>query len=91
MSSSPERPYEWLSERGLGFWLPPRGFGNGLPAAAWAQLADLAEGQLAAVLFALAEAKIAGYVAEVRGRPSGPVRYRLWGWTRCATTAPRTC
>lgn len=62
------------------FWLPPHGFGNGVPAGAWAQLADLTGDEMADVMFALAEHGIGGYAAEVRPalarRSEGP--YRLW-------------
>lgn len=68
--------------RGPMFWLPPGGFDNGIDASAWAELADLPEGEVAEVLFGLQEAGIAAYVAigqqARRGAGSGPVRYRLW-------------
>ncbi|MBF6066131.1 hypothetical protein IU500_34760 [Nocardia terpenica] len=64
------------------FWLPPHGFGNSLPARAWAILADLTEKQLETVLFALADARIAGYVATVHTTPlqhgDNTTAWRLW-------------
>ncbi|WP_020502531.1 hypothetical protein [Sciscionella marina] len=67
--------------RGAMFWLPDTGFGNGVPASHWAELADLPEGELAPVLFALFEADIGAYAA----RRHPPLRlpdahspYRLW-------------
>lgn len=66
-----------FSERGLMFWLPPHGFGNGRSATAWAELADLDEYEIATVLFDLAAAGIGGYVAEVHYGP-GTGRFRLW-------------
>jgi hypothetical protein len=61
------------------FWLPPGGFDNGLTASAWAEIADLTEDKLADVLFALAEADIAGYVAVPHpAAVQQPVSYRLW-------------
>lgn len=61
------------------FWLPPGGFGNGIGAQAWAELADLPEDEVASVLFTLAEAGIGGYVAVPRSlRGRFPVMYRLW-------------
>jgi hypothetical protein len=61
------------------FWLPPNGFGNSIGAQAWAELADLPEGEVASVLFTLAEAGIGGYVAVPRAlRDRSRVMYRLW-------------
>lgn len=66
------------------FWLPPNGFGNGVAATNWAELADLPERELAGVLFALAEAGIGGYVAvphisaAKRFQRTDPETYRLW-------------
>lgn len=59
------------------FSLPPGGFDNGVPAATWAEIADVTEDQLAEVLFALADADIAGYVAVPAGKPRS-AKYRLW-------------
>lgn len=83
MTSAPRNDRDFsLSLRGPMFWLPPHGFGNGVSAQAWAELADLAEDELETVLFALRNAGIAGYVATVRTRVLKPgdteVRYRLW-------------
>jgi len=74
---------DWSSVgRARMFWLPPGGFGNGLPATAWAQIADLTADNLAEVLFALTDAGIPAYVAESSRRPRGrsrqPTRYWLW-------------
>ncbi len=61
------------------FWVPPNGFGNGVGAEAWAELADLPEEELASVLFTLVEAGIGGYVAVPRAlRGRSPLMYRLW-------------
>ena len=69
--------------RGPRFWLPPNGFGNGIGASAWAELADLPEGELEAVMFEMTDARIAAYVAIPRAAPHpadphAPVMYRLW-------------
>lgn len=71
------------AERGQAFWLPPGGFGNGLPAAAWAQAAVLAASQLRPVLAALTEARIPAHVDVARGAKgfrdvSGSAGYLLW-------------
>lgn len=76
-----------FGDRGPMFWLPPHGFGNGIDASAWAELADLPEGEVAAVLFEMADARIAAYVAIPHptrrvGSPP-PVRYRLWVDSLC--------
>ena len=66
------------------FWLPPGGFGNGLTATAWAQIADLTEDNVAEVIFSLTESGIPAYVAALGRRPgtrAGGFRrtkYRLW-------------
>lgn len=84
MSVESHESHVGLPERGVMFWLPPGGFSNGVPAAAWAEIADLTEAQLAPVLFGLAEARIGGYVAIPAGAKSShrPPRYRLWVDTR---------
>lgn len=80
--SAPHQAGMNVSERGLMFWLPPGGFGNEIAASAWAELADLPEDELAGVLFALTDARIAAYVAVPRpvrkAATRGPRRYRLW-------------
>ncbi|GAA4618696.1 hypothetical protein [Saccharopolyspora hordei] len=76
MSSPHHEPDGGFGERGPMFWLPPGGFSNGLEATNWAELADLGEGQLADVLFTLADAGIAGYVAHPTGGRT--TKYRLW-------------
>ena len=58
MSSPHHEPDGGFGERGPMFWLPPGGFSNGLEATNWAELADLGEGQLADVLFTLADAVV---------------------------------
>lgn len=82
MSSSPEVPDPSFAHRGPMFWLPPHGFGDGIGASAWAEIADLADSELPEVLLALTEARIAGYVATVRTRAlkpgAGETAYRLW-------------
>lgn len=70
------------SERGEAFWRPPTGFGNGLPAAAWAIIVDLSERQTYRALAALAEAGIAALAdfapgADGRRDITGASGYRL--------------
>jgi hypothetical protein len=83
MSTSSEVPDPAFGYRGRMFWLPPHGFGNGISAGAWAELAYLTEDEVPAVLFALTDDGIAGYVAVLN--PQLHVRaddvsttYRLW-------------
>lgn len=82
MTASPAIPDPEHDARALMFWLPPHGFGNGVPARAWAILADLTEKQVYPVLFALAGAHIAGYVATEHAttlQPGDPgFTWRLW-------------
>ncbi|WP_174564444.1 hypothetical protein [Nocardia inohanensis] len=61
-----EIPDPWSSHRVAPHWIPARGLSNGLDARAWAVLADLDESQVYRVLFALSDARIAGYVLPVR-------------------------
>lgn len=68
------------------FWLPPGGFGNGVPATSWAEIADMGEDQLAEVLFALAR--------RLRRHPNRSARRRdvpAAGRHPCSTATPRTC
>jgi hypothetical protein len=71
-----------FNRRGRACWLPPRGFGNGIDASTWAEIADLTEDELPKLLFALTESSIAGYVAIVqpKGVEAGNTHivYRLW-------------
>jgi hypothetical protein len=84
MSSSYSSSDSSAAARGMMFWLPPGGFGNGLPATAWAQIADVAEEDLAEVVLALTDAGIPAYVAAPlpgarhRTRLRSRTRYRLW-------------
>ncbi|GAB3366187.1 MULTISPECIES: hypothetical protein [Amycolatopsis] len=73
--SAPHTPDPGYAGRGPMFWLPPHGFGNGISAQAWAEIADLTAEELPEALLALTEADIAAYTAAVRGRPG---YYRLW-------------
>ncbi|WIV59146.1 hypothetical protein [Amycolatopsis nalaikhensis] len=82
MTASPAVPDPAHGRRGLMYWLPPHGFGNGIDATAWAELTHLTDDELSRVLLALADARIAAYVAQLRHLPfagdDGPVTYRLW-------------
>lgn len=84
MSAPQSMPDPAADRRGVMFWLPPGGFGNNIPADAWAEIADLHEIDLATVLMSLAQAQIGAYVAEQHG-PLVRVHhgdrkkvYRLW-------------
>ncbi|MER5390372.1 hypothetical protein [Saccharopolyspora sp. NPDC002686] len=77
MSAPRHEPDHGFDQRGPMFWFPPGGFDNGVPASSWAELADIGADQLADVLFTLAEARIAGYVAHPAGRRATG-KYRLW-------------
>ena len=82
MSAPHDTPDPSVDRRGRAFWLPPGGFGNGIDASAWAEIADLTEDELPKVLFALTESRIAGYVAIVHAKPveagNTHIVYRLW-------------
>lgn len=83
MNAPRETPDHSIGRRGVAFWLPPHGFDNGLPAAAWAEIADLSEHELPTVLLALSEARIAVYAAIVHPRLADVIRddrsaYRIW-------------
>jgi hypothetical protein len=82
MSASHDIPDPSNDQRGRAFWLPPGGFGNGIGASAWAEIADLTEEELPKVLFALVESRIAGYVAIVQPKAveagNMQIVYRLW-------------
>jgi hypothetical protein len=66
--------------------LPPNGFGNGIDAAAWAEIADLPREELPGVLRALTHARIGAYAAPLRKGTRGPgargAVYRVWVDTR---------
>lgn len=49
-------------ERGAAFWLPPTGYGNGLPSTAWAQIVDLPARLTRPVLTALTAAGIPAHL-----------------------------
>lgn len=84
MSAPREVPDPSFRLRGPMFWLPPGGFGNGIPATAWAELADLTEDEVPPVMMELASADIACYVAvphrprDASRRYTNRARYRLW-------------
>ncbi len=84
MTGPQEVPDPGISRRGIMFWLPPRGFGNGVTVAGgWAELADIPESDVASVLFTLTEAGIGAYVADVHRlgqlpRMGDTVTFRLW-------------
>jgi len=62
--------------------LPPNGFGNGVDAEAWAEIADLTTNELARVWRALTDVHIGAYAAPLRKGTRGPgsrgATYRLW-------------
>lgn len=82
MTASPETPDPAHHDPGMMYWLPPHGFGNGIPAHAWAILADLSENQVGPTLFTLADAHIGAYVATEHITPMQPhdpaIVWRLW-------------
>lgn len=55
-----------FASRGLPFWLPPGGRGNGIPAEAWTMLVELDEADSTRAVAALSAARIAVYVSPVR-------------------------
>lgn len=75
--SSPQRPLSAIGHRDIMFWLPPGGVDNGVFAAYWAELADLAPADIEPVLSRLATADVGGYIATpggIRARDT----HRLW-------------
>jgi hypothetical protein len=79
--SSPLRPIGNPARFDVMFWLPPGGIDNGVWAGAWAELADLDEDDIDAVLGLLASADVGGYVATPGGgahRRGQRVVHRLW-------------
>ena len=85
MGASVPRSAEQLGRRGLLWWLPPGGHGNGLTENAWAPVLEVSEQVVPTVLCALGEAGVPAYAAPARagasrlrdrtGRPEG---FRLW-------------
>lgn len=70
-------------ERGVPFWLPPTGTGNGLRATAWAQILQIPGRSVAQVLSLLAAHDIPGFVdlaVDASGHRvlTGRAGYRLW-------------
>ena len=70
-------------ERGVPFWLPPSGSGNGLSAPAWAEILQIPGRSVAPVLSVLPAHDIAGFVDlaadETEHRVlTGQAGYRLW-------------
>ena len=79
--SSPHNPITDPARLSVMFWLPPGGIDNGVWASAWAELADIEQDDVGAVLDLLAQADVGGYVATPGGRASHPRRpliHRLW-------------
>ncbi|MDN5765144.1 MAG: hypothetical protein L0H96_03250 [Humibacillus sp.] len=80
-----------LIDRGMPFWLPPGGRGNGLTDHAWAQLLDV-RSEVAAdeILLELNHAGVPGYAARVHQPPQQALRHskteavRLRIWVGCS-------
>lgn len=73
-SSSPHS-HTHLTVTGAAFapaWLPPSGYGNGLPARSWAPIADIDARHVDAVLMALLDAHVPGHAAPAP-RPVRPL------------------
>jgi hypothetical protein len=76
-SVAPAHYSSWSGNVSRAYWLPPRGFGNGLDADAWAPIADVDESQVGLFLQSLRDAGIPGYAARRAGRGlDGP--YGIW-------------
>ncbi|MEO6999296.1 MAG: hypothetical protein ABI112_14545 [Terracoccus sp.] len=76
-----------LIDRGMPFWLPPGGRGNGLADQAWAQMIDVNSAVAAdEILLELNHAGVPGYTARVRAPHkqdlrrghTDEVRMRIW-------------
>lgn len=82
MSASEEQPISASDLISLGrpYWLPPVGYGNGLDALFWAQLARVPHAVADALLRAFAQRGIPAWVAPVdRHHPeSGEALYDVW-------------
>lgn len=82
MSGFDERPIAAsdLIATGRAYWLPPVGYGNGLDALFWAELARAPHPIADALLRALADKGIPGWIAPVdRHHPeSGEALYDVW-------------
>jgi len=75
--SSPQRPLPALNFLDVTFWLPPGGIDNGVFASFWAELADLEDADIEAVLSRLAAAGVGGYIATPTSVRDRGIR-RLW-------------
>jgi hypothetical protein len=58
----------WSRSVDKAYWLPPRGFSNGLDAEAWAPIADVSENEAGLFLRSLRDAGIPAYAARRAGR-----------------------
>lgn len=91
MAGSTHRLIHDLGDRGTAFWLPPGGWGNGLPDESWTQLVDLTSevaGNL--ILLEFLEAGVPGYAARVKPpgranvRPGYRDAQRVRIWVGCS-------
>ena len=91
MSASEERPISASDLISLGrpYWLPPVGYGNGMDALFWTQLARLPHADADLLLHALAEQRLPGWIAPVdRHHPeSDEALYDVWTATTDIDTA----
>jgi hypothetical protein len=78
--SAETRYYRYWSAQPSPYWLPPLGTGNGLPALAWAPIADLSEREAVVMLDVCAQRGIAAFTGpRDGGRPQRRrVIYRVW-------------
>lgn len=84
--ASPKSPPPSYGPIPRAYWLPPHGHGNGLDAAAWAPIADVATQDVEFLLDALRDADVPGYAAEV-GPPGRRRRCRIWVASRRYSSA----
>ncbi len=72
-------PYSspWSRSVGRAYWLPPRGIGNGLDAETWAEIAEVPDSDVKAILDSLREAGIPAHAAR-RSWHDRQARSRIW-------------
>jgi hypothetical protein len=81
MTAPVSRPAARLGRFGRLWWLPARGYGNGLDDQAWAPALQVSEQVVPQLLSALREAAVPAYAARVgepRERGGQPETYQLW-------------
>jgi hypothetical protein len=78
-------PDEHIGQRGRIWWLPSRGYGNGLDDTAWAPVLEVSPGIVPALFSCLREAGVPAFAAparpvaaQLRDNLGCPEAFRLW-------------